>query len=91
MPPGEATHIWDIAGPKTSWTKGEYCVHWIIVNGRPTMFTFECLQDRESLCFLLHLVTLLTRMSWHYRYYITIYLREFARLLHGFNLLTQFY
>ncbi|KAK0505277.1 hypothetical protein EDD18DRAFT_1344079 [Armillaria luteobubalina] len=48
MPPGEATHIWDIGGPKTSWTKGEYCVHWIIVNGRPTMFTFECLQDHNT-------------------------------------------
>ncbi|KAK0196436.1 hypothetical protein F5146DRAFT_1129196 [Armillaria mellea] len=45
MPPGEVTHIWDVTGPKKSWAKGEYCVHWIIVNGRPTMFTFECLQD----------------------------------------------
>ncbi len=52
MPPGEVTHIWDVTGPKKSWVKGEYCVHWIIVNGRPTMFTFECLQDRESLALM---------------------------------------
>ncbi|KAK0458027.1 uncharacterized protein EV420DRAFT_1480197 [Desarmillaria tabescens] len=45
MPPGEATYIWDIAGTKKFWAKGEYCVHWIIVHGKPTMYTFECLQD----------------------------------------------
>ncbi|KAK0193011.1 uncharacterized protein ARMOST_02117 [Armillaria ostoyae] len=45
MPPGEATYIWDIAGTKKFWAKGEYCVHWIIVYGKPTMYTFECLQD----------------------------------------------
>ncbi|KAK0494483.1 hypothetical protein EDD18DRAFT_1355225 [Armillaria luteobubalina] len=45
MPPGEATYIWDVAGTKKFWAKGEYCVHWIIVYGKPTMYTFECLQD----------------------------------------------
>ncbi|KAG7439584.1 uncharacterized protein BT62DRAFT_1081469 [Guyanagaster necrorhizus] len=48
MPPGETTQIWEVGGSKKSWSKGEYCVHWIIVNGRPTMFTFECLQDHNT-------------------------------------------
>ncbi|KAK0235431.1 hypothetical protein EDD85DRAFT_792267 [Armillaria nabsnona] len=45
MPPDETTYIWDIDGTKKFWAKGEYCVHWIIVYEKPTMYTFECLQD----------------------------------------------
>ncbi|PBK83985.1 hypothetical protein ARMGADRAFT_1067667 [Armillaria gallica] len=48
MPPDETTYIWDIDGTKKSWAKGEYCVHWIIVYGKPTMYIFECVQDPRT-------------------------------------------